>query len=530
MAELKLTVTVSASIKGDVLRLSASHEKQEKPLVYAWYIYREKERIHFKRYSSKKTFEIPLTHSGQYKAACFIKVKGASCARSLYTRSLFFYNENEEIEFEETELIEEQENCYVDSDFHSQWIAVYSNEYMIPDAVNVSKIEKGFILPMKHFGTRGIDKQGGVCDAEGNYIAGLERSFSVRYGNERVGGAYPFSREDILCYNETVVFGGVIFSHFGHFILESLTRLWWLLENPDCNLKVVFISHLEGAPPSSFFWEFMRMLDLEDDRIFIVDKPSQFKSIIIPDQSAYIGLGYTDKFIDIYNKIRDSVEPAAHRKIYLTRTQLPRQDTVGEKYFMRYYEKLGFKAIAPEKLPLEEQIAIMAGAEEVVCVSGTLQHLALFCRDGVKQTVLQRHVKLLPIFRIVDQARKIDATYVDVSMNFLPGGYSTNAFLLAPSQSWYKYIADNNMLYPDEDACLNDCVAEYIKKWARLHRDKRKLKEIASKKDAIVNLMFSINKYLLGEKLAKIRYSNCLENKSIATCNISLQYTEEEPW
>ncbi|MCR4667126.1 MAG: hypothetical protein K5657_07515, partial [Desulfovibrio sp.] len=38
---------------------------------------------------------------------------------------------------------------------------------------------------------------------------------------------------------EDCIFGGFLFKHYGHFLLESLSRLWFAKEHP--NLLVVFV-------------------------------------------------------------------------------------------------------------------------------------------------------------------------------------------------------------------------------------------------------------------------------------------------
>lgn len=49
---------------------------------------------------------------------------------------------------------------------------------------------------------------------------------------------------DITYLNENVVFGGVIVGHFGHFILESMGRLWYLLKHDTLNTRIVFTTVL----------------------------------------------------------------------------------------------------------------------------------------------------------------------------------------------------------------------------------------------------------------------------------------------
>ena len=398
------------------------------------------------------------------------------------------------------------------------WEKHCAKNYNLQGHLGTVELDKGIILPTKliidekyrHFGL-----SGGVCDCDGNFAAGILRDILGLSINRTCTSSYKVNAEDLEFIDETVVYGGVIYSHFGHFIMESLCRLWWWVENKDKGYKIVFNSqddkHYE-------FYELLNMSGMNDNDIMILDKPKQFKKVIVPEQSAYFISGYHEKFLNIYNCIRDSVKPAEYEKIYLTRTKLPLKDAINEEYFEQYYQSKGYKVVAPEQLSIREQVSIMAGASEVVCVSGTLPHLALFAKDGIKLTVLVRSYSSMYTSQLwLNQARDIESTYIDVSMNLLPTSHVRGTFLLFPTEYWKKYLADigdcpNN----NDEADIDDYALEYIKLWAKNFAVGGRLKNIS--KTTIVDVVYAINKFLLGKeidkgKLKKRHYLHKIEEK-----------------
>ncbi|TQR59598.1 hypothetical protein DMC01_07040 [Campylobacter troglodytis] len=73
------------------------------------------------------------------------------------------------------------------------------------------------------------------------------------------------------------MFGGILCAHFGHFIIESLARIWYVLQNPKDTRRIVFLLMPFGAnEPKPWFSDFFRLLKLDEKRVFFVKKPTQF--------------------------------------------------------------------------------------------------------------------------------------------------------------------------------------------------------------------------------------------------------------
>ena len=261
--------------------------------------------------------------------------------------------------------------------------------------------------------------------------------------------------------------------HFGHAILECLSRLWFVAEGGAVE-RIAFLPVEDADIPSlkMFYGDFLELLDIDQKRVIYIEEPTQFDRVIVPDETVHSqgkSACYKEKYTVVCKKMTSRVEAKNAKKIYLTRTQLANSGgCLNEEYFEEFYKRRGFKVIAPEQLKLKDQIAYMKGAEEVACTMGTLSHLPLFARPGTRLTCLLRTSRsLLTAQMIINQAKELDFYVVDVSLNFLPVTHVLSSFLLGPSRHWREYLVAAKVEYAAAELEWDKgkWTYEYLQKW-----------------------------------------------------------------
>lgn len=387
---------------------------------------------------------------------------------------------------------------YVENE--AEWDKSCAKDALIDTPLKVRTVENGYILPSKKLKSH-LASGGGVCDSDGNFVAGHIRSQNAI---ERVGNvcfAYPVSSE-LPYIKETVVFSGHITNGFGHVALDNLSRMWWFLQNKNCEYKFVFISNKRTIE----YIEFFHMLGLSEENIILLNEPTRFDKIIVPDQASFPYRGYHTEALSVYNAIRDSVTPAGFEKIYITRTKLAQKQAINEEYFEDYYRSLGYEIIAMETLPLREQIAILAGAKDVVTSSGAAHMALVFCQDGVNMTILNRTRTCWNRFgeTMIFQIRSAHCTFIDVSVNILPTTWVRGCQLFMPTEYWKRYVEDCGH-GPVLECSLCEIALEYIGAWvtATARQEKpRHLKEMKKNAEefSLADTVISVNT-LLGHDL-----------------------------
>lgn len=379
-----------------------------------------------------------------------------------------------------------------------------STDYYLNEKSGVRIVDNGFILPVKKI--QGSDSMaGGVCDANGNFVAGHQGFKGVRWNTKRNGHTVDRSysvSEAIPIVKETVVYGGVCVNHFGRMISECLSRMWWHIDNTGNNYKFVFISFYEED--IIMFKEFFLMIGIMEDNIVLIKQPTRFEKIIVPEQSYYHTGPFNDNALSVFNTIRDSVKPAKNKKIYLTKSKLSVMPSMNEEYFENYFKSKGYEIVAPEKLSIREQIEVMAGAEEIACTRGTLPHMILFSKDKIKLTILNMVNSVHQTQLWINQARKAQCTYINVSigssMPILRG-----VLLLLPTKYWKQYLIDHGDDYPcNMEEALRYYAFDYIEQLVKfIAKDPSGFNnQFTLLEYSFADLIIGIHKNLLNEELS----------------------------
>ena len=112
----------------------------------------------------------------------------------------------------------------------------------------------------------------------------------------KIGLGGPIKETDlnsIKYVDEDVVFLGALNGHYGHFILEGLSRLWYFLNPENAHLKAVYIS--EGS--NERFISFFSLFGLKDQDIIEIIEPTRFRSVVRYLSSLFVCMTFIISFI-----------------------------------------------------------------------------------------------------------------------------------------------------------------------------------------------------------------------------------------
>lgn len=182
---------------------------------------------------------------------------------------------------------------------------------------------------------------------------------------------------------------GLMRGHFGHFLLESLCRLWYLLK-PDPGVRLLFHGEhgLEQMP--SFVRHIFDLLEIDADRVTVVDRVAAIEHLLIPDSSFEIRwkarAAHAASFAELFDRnLKRCGHEATPERVYLTRRSLDvsdeasaRKQVMNEARVERMFAKRGFEVVAPEKLPFPYQIALAGQARHLAGLKGSALHMSLF--------------------------------------------------------------------------------------------------------------------------------------------------------
>lgn len=206
--------------------------------------------------------------------------------------------------------------------------------------------------------------------------------------------SFPFEIGDlpIETSDKQPIYCGPLYDHFGHFLLESLSRLWITELYPNRPLAWSYDQNKVEAAYSSWQKEVLGLLGISAEAIF-VNNPMRFSEVLLP-QSGYRIRDYFHpehaKFL-AKARLRNS---DASQKIWLSRSEFNNnQGTVTIKIFESQLEELGWKVLHPETLSISEQLDALSKACHIAGEEGSAFHLLIllsktnnlkvdiFCRD-----------------------------------------------------------------------------------------------------------------------------------------------------
>ena len=259
--------------------------------------------------------------------------------------------------------------------------------------------------------------------------------------------------------SETVIYLGLLYPAWGHFITDSIRRLWFLKDNEfknqfkDC--PIVYITwlgqKLDSASPN--FKRLLEILEVDIDEFRLVKQPTQFEKIILPDESLFVESNY--KFTAEYRETIDRVRsfalknqtPISNKKIYYLHAM---RNQVGEERLAEYFKSKGYDIVRPEKLTVDEQLNLLINAESFVSTIGSSSHNAIFLHDDAEAIFIPRYINRFTGYQnMVDQIHPLNSYYIDSTMSIFATWTDFSCYII--SEQLKRFFGDKFDGYDDED-------------------------------------------------------------------------------
>jgi hypothetical protein len=252
-------------------------------------------------------------------------------------------------------------------------------------ADQITRVSGGLVIPPpKGDQNRSVQKSG-VIDADGQFV---ERSITWRNGTQvNVEPPMP-DPATITELPGAWMYAGPLFGHFGHFLVESISRLWAVGQLKGQIEGIVFTPKFQNRPQHilSVYQPMLESLGV-DVKILNLEDPTRVETLYVPQQ----GFGMFE-MIEGAPEFRDFINANAGRnvtadgpeKIYISRSALPpaRGSLLGEKQLEAYLEAEGYTIYHPQKDSFEKQMATYKAARYVISVDGSPLHMTGLVGDS----------------------------------------------------------------------------------------------------------------------------------------------------
>ena len=311
--------------------------------------------------------------------------------------------------------------------------------------------------------------RGGVVDSDGNYV-----DLSAIPG--RVQYAYPFENAEYR--DETVVYCGYLVNHWGHFLIEGVTRLWYFLENDRrVDKYVFFLDEHEEREIKGNYREFLELLKIWD-RLEIINRPTTYREVIVPELGIHMRTAYTPKPVKVFDAAADSVVPdpgwETPEKIYFSRSQFQKGLPFESGYdtLDNFFAKNGYTILYPEKVPLSRMIHYIRNSKVVASLSGSLPHNMLFANQGQRVEIVERLVISDDNQTDVNRMRQLQVTYIDASIPIYPVDF-VGPLIMGYTDCLKRFAEDKGYAPPDGQYLTEKhdrrCFVKYMKAYVDLY-------------------------------------------------------------
>lgn len=192
--------------------------------------------------------------------------------------------------------------------------------------------------------------------------------------------------EVVSNYDEEVVWGGHLGCHFGHFLTETVSRLWPVLPERELAGKPVVFTTPPNAPSMEDTPVVRDWLDAFG--IQMVELPEQgtvrFTKMFVPETAWRLNTWIAPEIRDIHLHARRGLEvPASpsHDLLWLSRQGLSSHRIPYDEALLEWLLGAHVTVVEPERMPLAEQIAALEGSRAVAGVMGSAFHALLMTTE-----------------------------------------------------------------------------------------------------------------------------------------------------
>lgn len=212
------------------------------------------------------------------------------------------------------------------------------------------------------------------------------------------GASYNFIIDTPLTWNIEAargIYGGIIFNHFGHFMHESLGRLWAATKSEFLDYDIYFPCAWGFPSDDSFVWDIFDGLGISKSRIKFITENVFIEELIVPEQT--MGWGFVPKdnssiidFLNGFNCLETENFSSPSENIIVSRSALKFNNAriLYDECFDLFMKDNGWLIYYPEMHSISHQISTYSKAKNLIFIEGSASYLMAFIKPSVNRLIL----------------------------------------------------------------------------------------------------------------------------------------------
>ncbi|HRO14179.1 MAG TPA: glycosyltransferase family 61 protein [Paracoccus sp. (in: a-proteobacteria)] len=276
------------------------------------------------------------------------------------------------------------------------------------------------------------EQPSGVLTADGSFVENARNWTDSRTPVNAPPALLPGQQVETLAGRH--LFGGVFYGHFGHFIVETLSRVW-ALDHLDAPVDSLILTPKVIGTYDDALARYQAIFDAFNVRIPVrlVSAPVRVEELVVPRQGFGMNdlVGGSARFRDYVNRwAGHDIAPEGGRKIYISRSRLPpdRGSILGESRLEAYLAAEGYEIYHPQKQTTAHQIARYKAATHIIATDCSPVHMVGHVGNaGQKVAIITRRSTPVGshLERQLREFKGMEATEINALVNdwvLQPGG------------------------------------------------------------------------------------------------------------
>lgn len=218
---------------------------------------------------------------------------------------------------------------------------------------------------------------------------------------------------------QTLVFGGAFHEHYGHFLCESIARLWYAAKDQRLPILCRGLSERKAWKPT-FLDAFFAAMPIDRRRFISFDGTVLCREVIVPHPSFTIRCeGFEVHKIlpeNVAERLLHQEHDRTSQPLYFSRSKLNRRlrHVVNETVLEQELIKRGVAICHPELVTLSEQIRLVNRHELIIGSLGSALHSVLFDVSSSRNLVcLGSKEKFVNTnYLMIDAIKSVNSVYV----------------------------------------------------------------------------------------------------------------------
>ncbi len=262
------------------------------------------------------------------------------------------------------------------------------------------KIKGAYITPTKTAGTeKPITLTGCIYDSNKRKICLSERSSGHKgdfYQSINPESLPIKNHKDLETLLGKSVYLGHLMNHYGHFITETISTFWLLLEE-HCFDHYIFHSFEGSSSIPNYATHIIDAFKIPKSKILIINTPLKLEEVVIPERLVQLNFKIDRNMLEVYSYLKEfiltnfPVKIKNHELLYLSRLKTSKRKInriiINEADIEEYFKRLGFKILYLEEMPFNQQISIFNQAKIIVGFSGSALHNCVF--TNIKTQIIE---------------------------------------------------------------------------------------------------------------------------------------------